>query len=236
VREEYEAYGGHLSSDSQFFAYLSNESGRRDIYVRTFDPSSGRFSANDQLWQVAEGRMLAAELTSCCQRADRQVRWREDAAELYYQDEDLGVMAVGVTVTTEFRAGTPRLLFQAPATGGLGNASFLSISGDGQRFVIAVPLPPERGVVTVAPEILATHTGTYAMRSGVDMAVTLEGDQLIIEGPNGENLPLSAESETLFFARMLDRDIEFEFLRDDNGITSGLRSSRPGGPGVKVIQ
>jgi len=55
---------------------------------------------------------------------------------------DLRVMAVEVTTTPTFRAGTPKLLFKLPGPqgGNLGN-----ISRDGQRFVFAVNVPAANG-------------------------------------------------------------------------------------------
>ena len=44
LREEFEAGSAHLSPDSRFVAYHSNESGRDEVYVRAFDFSMVRFS------------------------------------------------------------------------------------------------------------------------------------------------------------------------------------------------
>jgi hypothetical protein len=155
-------------------------------------------------------------------------------------------MAVDVTTTPAFRAGLPKLLFRAPGTFPLTgifdregtNAVTCScavegceqgsISRDGQRFVFAVPLPPERKQVTVAREILAKYTGTYVESGGYDWVVTLEGNQLMIQRIGREKAPLFAESETKFFLKAANGD--FEFVKDDKGDVNYLFLYRGGGP------
>ena len=102
-----------------------------------------------------------------------------------------------------------------------------SISRDGQRIVFALPLPPDRKEVTVAPEILTKYVGTYVCCVGWgydDWVVTLEGSQLMIR-PVGsyelqQKFPLFAESETYFFLKGTNGDIEF--VKDDNGNVTHL--------------
>ena len=102
-----------------------------------------------------------------------------------------------------FTAGEPRLLFPVPDTipllGPLGAASggLGSMSGNGQRLVFAVPRPPDRRDVTVAPEILSRYTGIYEnVFQGVDVVITLEDDRLWLHASSEGKLPMLAESET----------------------------------------
>jgi hypothetical protein len=213
-------YGLRFSPDSRYVAYVSDESGRNEVYVRPFD--SSRLSLGASKWQVSKDGGLGL------------ITWRRDGRELLYLAKDGGVMAVDVTTNPEFQAGTPQLLFRAPGTFYLegifgregtndpdcseSNPSTCeqgSISRDGQRFAFNVPLPPPRNEVTVAPAILAQYTGVYS-----DRVVTLEGNQLMIQPQGREKVPLFAESETRFFMKATYGD--FEFVRDNNGAVKYL--------------
>ncbi len=226
VREEYGAFGGGLSLESRFFAYMSNESGRWMIYVQAFDPSAVRLSTTGELWQVAEG----SSQRSPPNRTDRRVHWRQDAGELYYQNGDLDVMAVEVSTTPAFQAGPSRLLFRAPSTGlHRWNDSFLSISGDGEQFVIAVLQPPARRAITVAPEILAKYAGTYVLEPDlIDFVMTLEGNQLWSQAAFDEEKvgPMLAKSETSFYFERFGEEIDF--VMDDQGNVTHLISFNNG--------
>ena len=227
VREEYDAFGGDFSLESRFFAYMSNESGLWEIYVQAFDSSSVRLSATGERWQVAE---VSSQLWALPDGTDRQVHWRDDDGELYYQNDDLGVMAVAVSTTPAFQAERPRLLFRAPSTEPRRwRDSFLSISGDGERFVIAVPQPPERREITVAPEILATYAGIYALEPDlIDFVVTLDGNQLWSQvGGEEENVgPMLPISETSFYSNRSGQEIDF--VPDDQGNVTHLVSYNRG--------
>ena len=68
--------------------------------------------------------------------------WRQDGKELYYLNRDWEVIAVDVTTTPTFQAGTPRLLFKLPgpvARGGQHRGS--NVSRDGQRLVFTIDVP-----------------------------------------------------------------------------------------------
>jgi eukaryotic-like serine/threonine-protein kinase len=234
LREEYEVCQAQLSSDSRFLAYVSNESGRNEVYVRAFDPSLVQVLASTLKWQIS-GRSVQSPIPDAqggangCYSSSSGlglVQWREDDRELYYVTSDGAVMAVGVTTVPVFRAERPRLLFRLPRS-----QAPASISRSGQRVAFAVPTPPKRTVVTIAPGVLARYAGTYVSETaGYSFIVTVEGNTLmaqptLFEGykppterlvvPAGEKLPLLAESETYFFQRTPDFDRDFEFVSDD---------------------
>ena len=54
----------------------------------------------------------------------------------------------------------------------------------------------ERKEIAVSPKILAQYTGTYELRPGFDLVITLEGEQLVSQATGQGKLPLFAESET----------------------------------------
>ncbi|MCZ6878202.1 MAG: protein kinase, partial [Acidobacteria bacterium] len=105
-----------FSPDGHWIAYVSNESGRNEIYVLPF-PGSGR------KWQIStEGA--------------RAPRWAPSGHELFYLNGDQ-MMVVPVTIGDSFQAGTPRALFSHVHPGGPPPA--YSVSPDGKRFVMLQP-------------------------------------------------------------------------------------------------
>ena len=78
----------------------------------------------------------------------------------------------------------------------------------------------ERQEVAVSPKILALYTGTYELRPGFDLVITLEGGQLVSQATGQDKVPLFAESETKFFPKVMDAEIEF--LKDDKGVVTHL--------------
>jgi eukaryotic-like serine/threonine-protein kinase len=124
---EFNEIDGRFSPDGHFLAYRSDESGRFELYVRKFTPdlSAAGFSTSGK-WQVSYGGAV-------------RPRWSADGKELFYVTPDGKVMSVAVTLSPTFQAGTPKLLFQAPAQPGRPNGD---ITGDGRRFLFPVPADP----------------------------------------------------------------------------------------------
>jgi serine/threonine protein kinase len=111
-----------FSPDGRWVAYVSNESGKPEVYVQPFP-----MSANGK-WPVSNAGGM-------------EPRWRPDGKELFYFAPNNTLMAVSVTTKGEtFEPGVPQPLFRAPILGGLGGATLLSwrwaVSRDGQRFLI----------------------------------------------------------------------------------------------------
>lgn len=124
-----------LSPDSRLLAYRSDESGKFEVYVRTFDLAGGTGGGK---WKVSDGGL-------------GMVAWRRDGQELFYFAPDRGIMSVSVSTSPTFEFGKPKLLFKLPNSfpvagtpGGLA-----SISRDGQRFAAVVPPPPRLRQITV---------------------------------------------------------------------------------------
>lgn len=115
-----------ISPDGKWFAYSSNETGSREIYVQSFPPGRGK-------WQISSSGGAFA-------------RWRPDGKELFYMDRtSFGkLMAVAVRssgTTIEFSA--PRPLFDSEyfnnAAGHIGSYNTFDVSYDGRRFLIPRP-------------------------------------------------------------------------------------------------
>ena len=121
-----------FSPDGRWIAYVSDESGRDEIYVQPYPGPGGKVPVSRD--------------------GGREPVWSFDGTELFYRQGDR-VMAVPVDVTDRFSAGEASVLF----AGGL--ELYFSVSGsqtydvapDGIRFVMTegldVPAPREVQVV-----------------------------------------------------------------------------------------
>ena len=78
----------------------------------------------------------------------------------------------------------------------------------------------EHKEIAVPHKILAQYTGTYELQPGFDLVFTLEGDQLVSQATGQDKAPLFAESETKFFFKVVDAEIEF--LKNDKGVVTHL--------------
>jgi CubicO group peptidase (beta-lactamase class C family) len=78
-----------------------------------------------------------------------------------------------------------------------------------------VVLPSERKEVTVSPAILEKYVGTYELMPNFDLVMTLEGGQLMTQATGQSKFPLFAESETKFFLKVVDAEVEF--FKNDKG-------------------
>jgi len=120
---------GQFSPDGRWMAYVSNESGRNEVYVQPI-PASG---AKRQI-STAGGEFP---------------RWRRDGKELFYLAVDRKLMAVPVSIggaaSGSFEIGPAQPLFEIP-TGAL--AGSLQPAADGQRFLAIVPAGGEAAAAT----------------------------------------------------------------------------------------
>ena len=76
-------------------------------------------------------------------------------------------------------------------------------------------LPSERISIHVSHETLQKYVGTYELRPGARCYITLEGDQLLTQLTGQAKFPLFAETETKFFLKIVDAQVEF--MKDKQG-------------------
>jgi hypothetical protein len=110
---------GRFSRDGRWIAYVSNEAGANEVYVRAFTTNFGSGSAS------AGGSALVSK------GGGTSPHWRRDGKELFYMAPDGKMMVVDVAVGPEFRASIPSLLFQAPT-----RVIDWDVTADGQRFLL----------------------------------------------------------------------------------------------------
>jgi Tol biopolymer transport system component len=104
-----------FSPDGRFVVYVSDESGRPEVYVRSF-PEGG----NKQQVSTNGGRAP---------------RWGRDGTEIFYVERGR-LMAVRVTDRPRFSSGPPASLFEKAVLAGTVNPEY-DVAAGGQRFMIA---------------------------------------------------------------------------------------------------
>jgi CubicO group peptidase (beta-lactamase class C family) len=83
-----------------------------------------------------------------------------------------------------------------------------------------VQLQTERKETTVAPQVLEKYVGTYELSPAFRIAVTMEGAQLMAQATGQPKFPVFAESESRFFLKVVNAQIEF--FRDSAGTVTHL--------------
>ena len=118
-----------FSPDGRWLAYVSDESGRNEIYVRPFP------KVEEGKWQISTDGGV-------------ELRWAGNGRELFYRNESGDqMMAVNITTEPTFGPGTPRLLFEGVYIRSQGASAFYDVTPDGQRFVMV------QAEGTVSPQI-----------------------------------------------------------------------------------
>jgi len=90
----FDEQSARFSPNSQWIAYSSDESGKREIYVR-------RFPGPGERKQISSGGGVAP-------------RWSQDGHHIYYQNPDWKLMEISVTTGSALQQGIPRLRFSVP--------------------------------------------------------------------------------------------------------------------------
>ncbi|HEY2396585.1 MAG TPA: serine hydrolase [Rudaea sp.] len=106
-----------------------------------------------------------------------------------------------------------------------GSVTYLVLHQNGRdqkamRTSRTVETPPKRKEVKVSPALLAEYRGTYQLHPGFDIVMTVEAGQLMTQATGQSKFPLYAESDTKFFAKVVDAQIDF--VRDDKGKVTQL--------------
>jgi dipeptidyl aminopeptidase/acylaminoacyl peptidase len=112
-----------FSPDGRWIAYSSDESGRPQIYVQAFPGPGPKIQISND--------------------GGTDPVWRRSGGQLFYRSFNR-MMAVSVTTSPAFRASTPRVLWEARYSRGLGSScgmpgvgsSNYDVTADGQRFLM----------------------------------------------------------------------------------------------------
>ena len=113
----YDHFGGRVSPDGKWIAYVSAESGTGEVYVTSFPAGAGK-------WQIGSGGVIPTAI------------WRADGRELYFVTLEGNLMAASIQES----AGSITIqgvhpLFRSPFLTGLVQTIFDVDPKDGQRFI-----------------------------------------------------------------------------------------------------
>ena len=121
LQTEFNERQGQFSPDTRWVAYVSDESGRPEIWVQRFPVSS------------SEGSKIRISVDG-----GDQPRWRRDGKELFYVSLDGKLMATDVSIGSALKPGITKALFAAPIQ--IGDETMDSFRWDvaahGDRFLI----------------------------------------------------------------------------------------------------
>jgi Tol biopolymer transport system component/tRNA A-37 threonylcarbamoyl transferase component Bud32 len=118
LRTQFSETSPRFSPDGRWLAYISDESGRYEVYVQPYPGPGGK-------WQIStEGGTEPA--------------WNPNGRELFYRSGDK-MMAVEIATQPGFAAGKPRVLFEGQYALSPGTFLNYDVSPDGQRFLMLKP-------------------------------------------------------------------------------------------------
>ncbi len=130
LQEKYTEEQPQISPDGRWMAYVSNESGQSEIYVRPFpDVDGGK-------WQISSGGGYSP-------------LWSRDCRELFYRNGD-AVVAVSVKSDQTFGIKTSQTLFRRAYIARGNESETWDISPDGKRFLMIKPPVSTGGVLEAA--------------------------------------------------------------------------------------
>jgi len=118
VSSEFSEQQGRLSSDGRWLAYVSNETGRFEVYVQPFPATGAK-------WRISS-------------TGGFQPRWRGDGKELFFLRQDERLVAVSVRPGDDFVIGEPQVLFETRLDigGTVEYTRHYDVAPDGQRFLL----------------------------------------------------------------------------------------------------
>ena len=108
-----------FSPDGHWLVYVSDESGRREVYVQPFPGPGGK-------WQISSG-------------GGTEPVWNPNGRELFFRSGDK-MMAVDIATAPPFSAGKPRVLFEGSYKASPVTFPNYTVSPDGQRFLMLKPV------------------------------------------------------------------------------------------------
>jgi Tol biopolymer transport system component len=107
-----------FSPDGRWIAYMSDESGRSEIYAQPYPGPGGK-------WQISTD-------------GGTEPVWNRNERELFYRSGNK-MMAVEITTQPNFALGNPRVLFEGPYVLATVPISNYDVSPDGRRFLMVKP-------------------------------------------------------------------------------------------------
>lgn len=123
LKTNFDETQARIAPDVRWVAYVSNESGRDEVYISSFPTAGGRVRVSSN--------------------GGVQPRWRGDGKELFYLSLDQKMMAVSVNATSVLDVGVATTLFDVHFVPAGSQAPYAvyqyDVTADGQRFLVATP-------------------------------------------------------------------------------------------------
>ena len=118
LRTRFNESAPRFSPDGHWLAYVSNESGRNEIYVQPYPGPGGK-------WQISTD-------------GGGEPQWNSNGRELFYRTGDK-MMAVEIATRPSFSAGKPRMLFEGKYQPAPFTDPNYDVAFDGQHFLMLRP-------------------------------------------------------------------------------------------------
>jgi len=116
---KYDEYEASISPNGKWLAYLTNESGSYQGYVRSFPNKEGK-------WQISTDVI-------------EEPRWSPDGKTLYYR-KGSQLIAVPVTTSPTYSAGIPKVLISGFPSMNVDSGISYDITSDGKYFITTTPV------------------------------------------------------------------------------------------------
>ena len=113
-----------LSPDGRWLAYVSNTTGRFEVYVRPFP------EVNAAVWQVST-------------TGGAEPRWAHSGRELFFRTDARQMVSVPVTAGEAFSWGEPQVLFSNENYRTADNGRMWDVAPGDQRFLMLRIVPSE---------------------------------------------------------------------------------------------
>jgi serine/threonine-protein kinase len=121
VATPFEETSPMVSPNGRWLAYTSNETGRKEVYVRPF-PNAG-----DGLWQVSVDGGI-------------EPMWSQDGTELWYRTLTSDVLVAQVETAGSFQVGERRTLFRLAGALFNDDSHYYAVRADGQQVLMVRPV------------------------------------------------------------------------------------------------
>jgi Tol biopolymer transport system component len=127
LRTPFSESAARFSPDGHWITYVSDESGRFEVYVQPYPGPGGK-------WQIST-------------EGGGEPMWNPNGRELFYRSGDK-MMAVDITTQPSFTVGKPRMVFEGPYVPTPATLPNYDVSPDGQRFLMLKPVEQAQAAPT----------------------------------------------------------------------------------------
>jgi Tol biopolymer transport system component len=115
LKTPFDEAGPMFSRDGRWLAYVSNESGRYEVYVQAYPGPGGKYQISTE--------------------GGTEPVWNANGHELFYRSGNK-MMAVEITTQPNFSAGKPQMLFEGPYLPTPVTTPNYDVSRDGKRLLM----------------------------------------------------------------------------------------------------